>query len=1724
MEFEGTSLRVSNTNVSDSISRDLQNTLVQLFDLEISINNSLKTVRFLVSNQVLFEDALEKLTSNADDVIQVSNLPLDCEGLIDEAKLIEFYRSSQKCSLESKNRVISDLEQQTGYDHSDSAPHILLGERSISIDNIHIDELIVKNIPIPEINSSTSKCKLHQVNGNELPLFSDNTSNKIQKNNTVPDSAIKTSEVHNSNSETESLPPHNLIELLEIRAGQQESPELVFLSNNSEATETINCKDLHQAAKKLAQNLIINKVSNNPYVIIHVKNLKNTLVTFWGCLFAHCIPVITTTWVSAQPTEKDFEKIDGVWKHLNNAQIIVDESTGDFLKNNCNSDFARSDLLDINYLLNAPSEEIPTLLSFTKCNAEDIAFLNLTSGSTGVPKCVALTHSNILARSKGTIELWKNSPNDVTLNWLPFDHIGSISDWHIRCLVLGCKSIYAPTDLVLANPINWLDLINQHRVTHTWATDTAYKSIINTIKKSTEEYDWDLSCVNTFLNAAEPIAESTARDLTAVLKPYSLRTNCIVPAFGMAELGSGINYSRAPEGEFKKQLPIDRDSLANHTLKIVKKGTQNSVSFTSLGPVIPGMSMRIVDSEFNVLSELSVGQLQVKGSSLSNGYLNNDEANNALISSDGWFNTGDKGFIYESELYLSGRTKDTLIINGKNFSPLDFEGIVDALPGVLTGYSAAIQTKGTDGSSENLVVFFCPEKEDLNDQELTQLLKTVNDAISSSYQLTPDYLIPETSKNIPKTSIQKIQRSQLVKRVEAGNYQETCKKIDLLTGSERTVKNWFARYDWTLDYGCADYYQSADNLLILVSDLTPEICRFLTIESASAKTILIIADKRLQDSATWPQSIPSEQIFYIEEEDPEKSHSEYYLDLRNGLYDYMDETPFSIVDFRLFSFNDKQALSFETIIIDCNPLIATLIAEGKIISNVIGYTLVGSNTLIDSALFWSISVYYRTLVYDYISRNLTTENRSDTLSPPTTKAVYFDFSLENKLVDFSEKLKTEITRKSPIQEVRYRFDQPYSDNSNQNVQTINSANNIIVRETKRLENVVFDSSSARIDQLQANSWVLVTGGLGGIGFEVCQWLQKRHINLVVLGSKDEQHFIIENRTQYERLQSLKKDGNVIYKNHKINNADDLNTEIQHYQSEINTQFSAVFHLAGVIADDDSQYIKNSHLESVWRTKVEGAKAINQLVADQPNTLVVYFSSVMASNHKLGSPAYSAANAYIEQLAKMQQDDGRPVYTIAWSAWKGVGLSKDLPVDIIKKQGLEVLTKRAALTSLEGILSRAPTNISVGINSNSINFQTSKSQGIDTLHKILCIKKSRERSENDTNSIEKIEPIIHSSHAYASMLVVDEIPCDDNNNVDYSALRKLFTVSSTKRIEPRNDLEQQIASIWESVLGHNDFGINDSFYTVGGNSMLTTTMHTTMLKLWHIELSLGDIYEHTTILKQSELISTRLQEYSTSVTTATESADNRKDRVLCLQKETENTPIFCLCGIELYAELAKAFKDIAPVYAIYLNMEEEAIKDDRLLNVYEMASAYLAKIKETQPSGPYRLMGLSFGAAIAFEVAQQLTTAGDKVELLGVLDFNLPVDLKSNRVISDMKFMIKDGIRMTRRKILSALSSVNSSFKLKPEIIEVHYTRAFHPYKKSMKQWPHPENTIIFRAEHEPSHKGQRLDINGGWNQLMTDPEAPLEAHLIEGNHLGILKDNGPHQIAALVKDKLALLN
>jgi myxalamid-type polyketide synthase MxaB len=492
-------------------------------------------------------------------------------------------------------------------------------------------------------------------------------------------------------------------------------------------------------------------------VILQLAQPQEFLAGFWGCVLGGFVPVPIAVPPTYTLDQDKAHPVHYATQLLERATVLTSQNLegaiGDGLRSKSELN-ALSKIVAIDSLLCNEPDKQPY-----QADLDQLALILLTSGSTGNPKGVMLTARNLLASVYGMATVNGLSGNSITLNWMPLEHVASLVMFHLTEVFVGCQQIHVPIERILQEPLHWLELIDRYRVTATWAPNFAY-GLVNDRADEIANRSWDLSCVQWMGNGAEAVVGKTTRQFLELLLPYGLSQTAVSPGYGMSETCSGIVHSH-------------NFSLAT---------TSDSDTFVEVGNPIPGVAIRIVDEQNQLVSEGTIGLLQVRGATVTSGYYHRPDLNDEIFTEDGWFITGDLGVLRHGRLTITGRQKEVIVINGTNYYNHEIEAIVEELP-VVTSYTAACAVRRVDDTTDRLVIFFSPAD---SDQAIGDLVRSIRRTVMTRLGVSPDYLIPVNPHEIPKTTIGKIQRSQLVQRFQAGEFDSILSEIEGLVKARST--------------------------------------------------------------------------------------------------------------------------------------------------------------------------------------------------------------------------------------------------------------------------------------------------------------------------------------------------------------------------------------------------------------------------------------------------------------------------------------------------------------------------------------------------------------------------------------------------------------------------------------------------------------------------------------------------------------------------------------------------------------------------------------------------------------------------------------------------------------------------------------------------------------------------------------------------------------------------
>ena len=513
--------------------------------------------------------------------------------------------------------------------------------------------------------------------------------------------------------------------------------------------EELSYAAVQRGAAGYASRLAGHGLQPGQTVAIMLPTGRDYLFSFFGILMAGGVPVPLYPPARPGQIEEHLKRHAGILDNCRAAMLItVPEARTVAL-------LLRSQVASLQQVL-MPSDLAAGDSGFAPFPASpgDIAFLQYTSGSTGNPKGVVLTHANLVANIRGMGEAVQANSSDVFVSWLPLYHdMGLIGAW-FAALYLGFPTVLMSPLAFLSHPSRWLWAIHRHRGTLSGGPNFSYELCLKRIRDEQIE-GLDLSCWRYAFNGAEPVNPETLAAFQRRFEPYGLPPTAPTPVYGLAEASVGLAVP-AP-GKPCRIDRIDRSAFQNKgEAQSSISGDATALEVPSCGRVIAGHALRVVDSAGVELADRHEGRLQFRGPSATSGYYRNPEQTKKLFSGD-WLDTGDLAYLAEGELYISGRAKDIIIRGGRNLYPYELEEMVGAIPSVRRGCVAVFGVTVSGQGTEKLVVV--AESRETDAAARQELVRRINALTVDLLGTPPDDVVLAPPNAVLKTSSGKIRRA-----------------------------------------------------------------------------------------------------------------------------------------------------------------------------------------------------------------------------------------------------------------------------------------------------------------------------------------------------------------------------------------------------------------------------------------------------------------------------------------------------------------------------------------------------------------------------------------------------------------------------------------------------------------------------------------------------------------------------------------------------------------------------------------------------------------------------------------------------------------------------------------------------------------------------------------------------------------------------------------------------
>jgi acyl-CoA synthetase (AMP-forming)/AMP-acid ligase II/acyl carrier protein len=879
-------------------------------------------------------------------------------------------------------------------------------------------------------------------------------------------------------------------------------------------------------------------------------------------------------------------------------------------------------------------------------NPESLAFLQYTSGSTSTPKGVMVTHGNLLHNEEMISKAFSQSESSRIVSWLPVYHDMGLIGGVLQPLYLGATAILMSPLAFVQKPLRWLRAIAKYRATTSGGPNFAYELCAASITQEAKE-GLDLSSWNVAFNGSEPVRQDTLRRFSQAFATCGFREEAFYPCYGLAEatlfVTGGIVGSR-PRIHALNQQELGRG-------RAIASDEKDGKKFVGCGRPWSGQQVAIVDPERRTLcAEGEIGEIWVSGPSVTQGYWNRSEETSEYFSvllnqaAGGEVNrlflrTGDLGFLHQQELFITGRIKDLIIIRGRNYYPQDLELTAErTYRGLRPGRSAAFFI---ESSGEERVVLVQEAESAAPVADLQGVMEKIRSAISQEYELALHEVVLIKAGTIPKTSSGKIQRQACKAKYLKAELEVIARNRP---AEDRKPENqWWLCETWEPCEGVAERVQPAG--------------RWAVVAEAGAWADAVA--KALQERGADVERLSSDADVGPIAARLEEGGGRWrgVLHLAGGGSE--PDVPQQV----------QQA---------CMRALTLVQALGRM-------------TWRDAPRLWLVTRGVQPVggerAVALAEAGLWGLGRVIALEHPEWRCTRVDVG-RRELTEEATALVEEVLRDAPEEEVALRSDARLV---NRLVSQPLPARAGVERRADQVQARLEIDEPRVFDRLAADATYMIAGGPGGLGFVLARWLVERGArHLVLVGRRG-----AEQTAQSEALAQLTRAGarveiargDIADRTFVARLFDDLQARGQVVRGIVDT--------AGVLDDVVLEQQDGAHLARVLAPKVAGAWNLHELSKPWPLDFFVLFSSATALIGSPGQGSYSAANLFLDALARYRRTIGLPGLSIGWGAFSDVGMAATGGyLERLAAQGVGSLTLAQGIDVLDRLIGSDVAHIGV----------------------------------------------------------------------------------------------------------------------------------------------------------------------------------------------------------------------------------------------------------------------------------------------------------------------------------------------------------------------------------------------------------------------------------------------
>ena len=494
----------------------------------------------------------------------------------------------------------------------------------------------------------------------------------------------------------------NATTLTELIKSNRNAPRSITYVEGEQNERNVAFADLYERALGILHAL--QKLGARPgdKLILFLADNEHFIDAFWAAVLGGIVPVPVAPGI----TDEHRRKLLRIARKLGKPFIYTDRRSLERVEafaTQAKEHAAFAELLRNRTLLADTIDGTSSAGNIHQARPDDVAVIQFSSGSTSEPKGVVLTHRNIIANARGVTERAGLSEEDVSLSWMPLTHDMGLIGFHICVFANGGHVNLMPTELFIRRPLLWLTLAARKRATILCSPNFGYRHYLKALDDRPIE-GLDLSSVRLIFNGAEPISVDLCNEFLDRLAPAGLAPGAMFPVYGLAEASLAVSFP--PVGRPCRSVTFNRHRLgAGKRVETVAANDKNAVVFMAVGSAIPYCRVRIADDEDRALPDGQVGHIHISGENVTKGYFENPEADAVALTVDGWLRTGDLGVVHEGELYITGRAREIIFVNGQNYYPQDLESIAQQVEGLGLGKVVAAGARSRNAQTDQLVIF-----------------------------------------------------------------------------------------------------------------------------------------------------------------------------------------------------------------------------------------------------------------------------------------------------------------------------------------------------------------------------------------------------------------------------------------------------------------------------------------------------------------------------------------------------------------------------------------------------------------------------------------------------------------------------------------------------------------------------------------------------------------------------------------------------------------------------------------------------------------------------------------------------------------------------------------------------------------------------------------------------------------------------------------------------------